>query len=542
MVSKRAKETFLTRFLNVKSNELSRVCACFFVKFFYRFGFVVGWTVIIALLVSNYGIKYLPFLFMANGLFILASGTVYTRLVSRFKNSHLIIWTVLTASVVILLATLLMKNSNVFIFPVLIFAESFFLYQLNILIAAFVERFFTPLSSQRTFPVIESADTVAILLAGIVLATLSEIVEPHNFLYLWIFSILMIVPALSLANRYLGGGYSEEISEAQKKKSTFIDILVKGIGRSRKTPFLATLVFIVLFQWLFFSLMEFQYTKSISASVMSDMDLPQTVSSYEHALVHALGSLQILFGGSALFIQVFAGSRIIASLGVVSSILLYPMVAFLSVLGLTLNFSYLTGVFAKNNTEMTNAIFKNAYHSAFYILPDKSRELSREFLDGFVRPFSAIIGMSIIVVLQFLFKGEMLLLTTNAALAITAVFMMGYVLRSRKQYTRSAVALLFDENSSVHDKEDAVEILMQKGHSGVFAIFSKALSSDLLPEKVKTKIIDILANLDYNSSCEYLAHLLLCDDKVVSKKVFPLIENKIPKNILRHIKTSLNKK
>lgn len=531
MAESRVKYTLLNRILNINSSELPLVMMCFLVRFFHRFGFIVGWTVIVALLVSNYGIEYLPYLFIANGIFIIASGTFYSRFVRVFKNSSLIMWTVAIACLMIFLATFLIQKNTIFLFLILVFAESFLLFQLNILISAFVERFFTPLSCQRTFPLIESADTIAMLLAGITLVAFAETLSPHNFFYIWIFSLLPIIPVVFGSNFLRKRCFKEGSPCGPYDKKSFFAILTDSIARSRKLQFLGVLVVIILAQWVFISLMEFQYTKAVSASVISGFSVPNAVSSYEHALVHTLGSLQVLFGGSALLIQILIGSRIITSLGIISSMLLYPIVAFLSLIGLTLNFSYLTGVLARNNTEMTNVLFKNSYHAAFYVLRDKTRELSREFLEGFVRPFAAVISMSIIVFLQLIFKDELLNFSTNIFLFITVLVMFVCILSARKKYTEAATAVLFKDDAALDERMHAAEILAQKGHKSVPVIFSRALKSEKTDIKLKEEIIRLIGDSEKNDRLPLLLDTLNTDSKELLLVDLHVLSNFAPGDI-----------
>jgi ATP/ADP translocase len=492
MAKNRVKYTLLTRILNINSEEWPRVLICYFIRFFHRFGFVVGWTVLVALVVTNFGIEFLPFLFIANGLLIIFSGFIYSRLIRKFKNSKLIIWTIISAVLSVLIGILLIQKVTLPLFLVLIFAESFFLYQLNTLTSAFVERFFNPLSSQRTFPFIESAETIAILIAGLLIAGLSSHFNPIYFFYIWVLSVALMLPFIILANRLYKTKFKEEDPEPGEEVKGFVDLLAHSIGRIRRAPFLKSLVFIVILQWIFFSLMEFQYTKSVSESIEAGIHIPQVISSSEHSLVHALGTLQVLFGSSALLVQILIGSRIITSLGVVSSLLIYPIVAFLSLFGMAMNFSFITGVFARNNTEITNVIYKNVYHSTFYVLPDSSRELNREFLEGFVKPFAATIAMVAIVFLQHLFTGDLLVMATNAFLILVSILLFSVIISSRKNYTEAAAQILFSENSSFHNKLHAIEILSQKGHKGVYGIFMKALKSEKISNDVKVKIINLV--------------------------------------------------
>jgi len=63
--------SILNKIFNIYHGEWLRVGMSFLIQFFYRIGFVIGWTIIVALFVEKYGISNLPYLFILNAFFII---------------------------------------------------------------------------------------------------------------------------------------------------------------------------------------------------------------------------------------------------------------------------------------------------------------------------------------------------------------------------------------------------------------------------------------------------------------------------------------
>ena len=90
-------------------------------------------------------------------------------------------------------------------------------------------------------------------------------------------------------------------------------------------------------------------------------------------------------------------------------------------------------------------------------------------------------------------------------------------------------------NLQKNDKLSAVEILGQKGHGTLTAIFSRALESKDLSPEIKGKIIETICGSEkYDQLSHLLAHLLLHEDNVTSQKVEKILE-KVPKKVLKYL-------
>jgi len=499
------KISLINKIFNINDNEWSRVGFAWIIRFLYRVGFVVGWTIIVAMFVARYGIASLPYLFVMNAFFTILGTVFYSSLLHHFRKNVLMIWTVVAAIITLSLAYLLAKFDLIYFFLLLVVAESIFLVQFKIIFDGYIEEMFTPLESERTFPLIEASETVGGIIAGLGVTLLAGSIDTFNFVVLWIMFLLLMIPLIVLYETFfekvevisLSLGRTTRVGVMSKLKNEFRN--VKHMG------FIKGLFLVVFLQWVLFNLLEFQYTKAVYQTVSNVV--MEAGSGFEHAFVHDLGILYVLFSSSALLVQLFIGSRIINYLGVIGSMILHTIVTFLSLFGLILSFDFTTAILAKNNFTITSIINMNAYHSAYYAVKDKLREHTRELLEGVVRPVGAIVGTLFLITLQFLFKDDVLIFAVNLVMIIVTIlfFVVTYLLQQK--YTEVAVFDLSESKNRIV-RLNAIDILSQKGHRNVLPIFSKILSRKDENVVVKLKILKALRELEYADAIPMIMNVL----------------------------------
>jgi len=499
--------SLLNKIFNVQGNEWSKIILSWTISFLYRVGFVIGWTIIVSLFISHYGIAALPFLFAVNAVFTIIGSIVYSFLLGHFKSASLMIFNLFIGATILFFAYFFTSSTELVFFALMLFAEAVFFVQFRILLNGFIEEMFTPLQSERTFPLIEASETIGGISAGLIITLVSGYLAVSSFLLVWISLVLAIVPLIFVYEIILKKSSRFKLLEDEPKVGA-IDIfskLKKEFADSNHFAYVKGLVLIVLFQWILFNLLEFQYMKAVYQNV-SDVVLTAG-SGFEHALFHDLGALFILVSSSALIIQFFVGSRLINSLGVVGSMLLHPIVTILSILGLTFSFSFPTAVLAKNNFTITSVIHLNAYHSSYYAIKDGLREHVREFLDGIVRPIGAIFGTSVIIGLEFFLKGSEMIFYVNILMLFVAFALLFITYRQQGRYTAVAVdALTLSANKDV--RINAIDILSQKGHDHSIPVLRDILTDRDETVSLRVQVLKAFSELQDDSTLPDIIHCL----------------------------------
>lgn len=386
------------RIFNVQRGEWSRILSAWMMKFLLRIALVVAWTLMIAMFVSRNGISNLPFLFIFNAIFSILGTFLASFAIRRIRRRNLMLILVFASIFFFFLSKVLNNLDSQMFFMVLFIAEGIFLVQLKIALDGFIEEKFDFLQSERTFPLIESSETIAGIFGGILIISLSSFIDTINFVF-FIIAVLFLFSSLVVLPHFLRKGGKLNI----RRKHSFVHLKDECLHRNY-SPFVISLFFIVLLQWLIFNLLEFQYTSAVYKTASNT--ILEAGSGFEHVFVHDLGALFILFSGSTLLVQFFLGSRLVKYLGVMGTMIMHAVVTFLSLVGFLVSFNFYTAIFAKNNFSMTSSLNTTAYQSAYYAISDGVRDYTREVLEGIVRPAGALLGTALLIFLQKYVDGE----------------------------------------------------------------------------------------------------------------------------------------
>lgn len=519
------KVTFINRILNVGSNEWPRIMLGWLLHFFLRAGFVVGWTVTIAMFINRIGIEFLPYLFVLSALLVMLGTIIYSYLLKQIKHAPLIFYTTLMAGGLMLLGTLFAYSNDVAFLGIILIAQSILLSQLNILIALFTEDLFSPLESQRTFPLIATAETIGAIIGGLTVGVLAGFLPAYKFIYIWIIAILVIIPILLTSYNYSKKIPSLKISKSPKTtNNSFQNVVpnaIRNIRKIYKVPFFRGLIVIIALQFMILNLFEFQYTKAIQEEVVRsqppisfevrgyqpmDTNLEvsllhvesvkpgqenHSTSQLETALSKKLGILLMIFSAGSLLVQILVASRIISSLGIVNSLLIHPLVTLINLVWMTLNFGFLSASIGRSNFEITGGIFKNAYLTSYYAMGETMRDQMKEILEGFVKPFGAILAFILYFLIHKFHTGNLETNVINVCLIGLALIMTFSLMRLQKGYTKLSHKNLAPEND-LPTRLNAIEILAQKGHPLDTDILIHYLNRKKEPPQIKLKILKTL--------------------------------------------------
>lgn len=532
--------SLVSRLFNIAPSQWPRVTECWLFTFFFKLGSAIGWTVITAAFISRFGIIYLPVLFVLNAFLTMLSTYFFEDVITKIKKEVLMIIMVLIAALCLFFASFLYEQSSVSFFALVIFAESVFLAQFNVFIPILVGDRFTPLESQQTFPFVESADTIGGMIGGAVVGIFGAAFPLQWFLYIWmafLACIIVVFIVTSFVRQSLPSlPFNRNKEDAHSKTTDQIKLIFQSIKR---IPFLKGLITIVLLQWVFMNILEFQYTKAIQQTVTNRHE--ETIAyadshSWEAALLRSpdgarseektieptrtlrnlskeeqaeltskLGMLKGFFYAGALIVQILFASRLIETLGVVGSLLLHPVIMIISLVGMFLRFGFLSSVITRMNFEITNVVHKNAYFTSHYAFPKYVRDQAAEFLEGIVRPLGTIFGMLFIFGLQFVFAGKDLSMWIHAIMFVIMGAILINTMRLQTKYTSISKEQLFSD-LPYPEKLNAIEILAQRGHKNAPFILVQKLTEEVsqaLPREapiVRIKLLNALGQLhDYST-------------------------------------------
>jgi HEAT repeat protein len=499
--------SFWSKVFNVKGDEWPKILFSWLVRFFYRLGFVLIWTVVVGQFVTNYGIAALPYLFVFTAFFTLLGSLGSSTVVDRFSPKKMMVVNVLIAALVIAVTPVFFSPDEPLFIGLLMVTVVLFLKQFRLILGGYLEELFSPLQSERTFPLIEAADTIAGVVAGILLATLVDQIELVGLLNIASLSLIVIAPLLFTF--VFPENVEEDRERSPKRYGLGVYSSLKAQFRDRTyLKFLKGLILLILLQWFLFNILEFQYTKAVyskTSSVASDYG-----SGFEHAFIHDLGQLFALFSSLALLFQLFIGSRMISNLGIFGSSVVHAIVSFFSFIAMMANFNFSVSVFAKTNFTVTSVLHNNAYHSAYYGVHRESRARAREFLEGMVRPVGAILGTLCLIIFQNILSDLVIDFYLNLLMVLIAGVLFFVAYKQQRFYTNVAVATLKDDRE-LHEKLMALEILSQNGHKNGHNILRSVIFDTSLPIEARVLAVKSLSNFNSSLSLPILFEVVALD-------------------------------
>ncbi len=532
------KTYLLNKILNINSGEWSRVGTSWTITFLSKISFVIGWTMLVALYLKHGGITSLPFLFILNGILTMTGIYVYAGIIQRMSKEKIMILTCLTI-IMLLFSTNFSQGYQWIIIATILVCQSMLLGQLNVQIALFVEDMFSPLESERAFPIVESAQTIGGICGGLILALLAKHIGINSFIHIWIIVISCMIIAIVIFQSHKKKLPFLKFKKRPAQEKSNLDRIKQSINTVKYNSFLKGLAVVILLQWVFINLLEFQFTKSIHQTVTNTqentivfentggllqaslLENPSSSSgspvktqqinqqiSYEQMIAFDLGSLHMIFNMATLFIQLFLASRVIKSFGIVNTMIINPVVNFISMIGLTLHFSMISAVTAKTGHEATHTLFQSAYYTSYYGLKEHENKQMKELLETAVKPIGAILGMLLVLLLQMFSLGNTVTLNINLLMMATMLITTGMLFKMRKSYMHMAKRLFESTKDNLEQKIASIEILCQKGLEKGRELLSEALQSSQEDKTIKIKILKEFGELeDYKALPDILDYV-----------------------------------
>lgn len=500
-----------------------RILFAWALTFLTRVGFLIGWTIITAIVVSTFGITNLPLLYLAHAGLIICGTLFYSSFIHRLKVEMSLITSISCATIALFSAVLFGSTNTLLFLGLVLVAVSIFLSQIAITLSLYIDDIFTPIEYEKAAPIIESAETIAGIIGGLMITTFADKINTNQFIAIWIIALVIMIPIVvffwDLHNRIPVLRLKKENHKKESVKST----LKEGLHVFKTTAFLQTLVILVACQWLVLNILEFQYTKTVEqhltqiqeetlAAIPRDswmisvtntpsdavtdtkITTPEVTRVTEQEVAKLLGLMHIIFSCAALAMQFFGVQKIIETLGLANSAIIHPIVTMISVVSMMLKFGLVSSVSAKAGFEMTSPLFLHSYHASFYALKHHLRTYAKEFLEGIVKPLGALCGIGIILIVQHFATGPEMTLILNLIMLGVLGIMIINIFPLQQRYTQMAQQHLFLPGLNPA-KLDAIEILGQKGHSEPGILLAYSLRNTMEEDLIRIKILKTLGKI-----------------------------------------------
>ncbi len=419
----------ILRFLNIKTSESGEVFDLMFIQLF--LGIATSFLTIVSytLFLDAYPIDQLPeaYLFIAGALVVI--NIFYEKIEHRFSPVRMLRIISITAIVTIIMfwMGMLVSNSQWIIFILIVWGT--ILYMLTgYAFWGLASLLFNVRQSKRVFSIVGAGDVPAKLIGYISVALLVHLVSLENLLW---FSVAAFGIAIFLVNRFVkkyeakikGLKISHHFHEQHlpEKKNDIIVFIFKS----------RLIFFISLFSlasYIIFTLVDFTFLAEVKAKFSNITQLANFIATF-------FGVGRLL----SLILKISITSRVIAKLGLITSLFITPVVllisctVFFSPEGDAYNSLYMFGMMALFTEVLRSTIQEPIFFILFQPLKEHLRLKGHMIAKGYMLPPALIIvGAGLL----FLFSTGALLtiLTTVEVLIITILIWCVIILFIRKSY------------------------------------------------------------------------------------------------------------
>lgn len=485
--------TALEKLFNISPPEFSRTTYAWILRFLLKLGSVIGTTMVVSIFVTRYSIGSLPFVFLVQALFTIGGMFLSSIIIHRFQVRYLIVFHLLSGAFVLFLSSFAGENMFLFLTS-LIFVGGITIPQVQILIANYIEDFFTPSEAVRTFPIIESAEVIAGIGAGFLLSQVFPLDFGIKFVYVWA-ALLLTLSLVIFFFKPHSPKFLHHLFEIthQKKSVKEKNIFTDGYKEILRIPFLKILFVAMFCYWLLFQFIEFQFTKVVHDALEH--------GNVEGEMAQSLGSLHLFFYSLALVMQLLLAGRIMKYLGTAGGFLFHAVVSLMGVLGLIFGFGQFTAMLVKNNYEMSGVVFKSSYENSYYAFKHGTQRFYRELFEGAVAPAATVFATGILTFLNWFFVNEHLPIVTNLLLFFATFGLVVLSAMMKEPYTNMVKQHLFHPVKH-SPQEHALEILAEQGHKGnvddlmnFYKLSAKKYKSHvlhLITQKPDVKVVNFL--------------------------------------------------
>lgn len=483
-------------------------------SFLYRVCMVLGWTVLTAFFVAEYGIAFLPLLFVLHAIGNMLGTFTFASFISKVRKVDVLLYLSIALAFIFGFAAFSYMFSDIAFLIFSILGVSVGLYQYKIVRALFSESRFTPSQATRVFPVIESAETLGVIVGGALVVLFSSLISLNKIFLVMMAVILLSVPlllwymtkTLSVPFKSYFNIPELNIKVHEDTELSFADMF----RRVWKSKFVYSLFLIVFLQYFFFGILEYQFTSVVEAYGHKAHDGGDVGKN----LAYDLGLIHTVFGGLILVFQLFVASRILKFSGIVKSMLVTPVVMLVSVIFMIASFAFPSVVMARFNQELTYVLHYNSYHASYYALSHGFRVALMEFLEGFVRPLGTVFATIVIFILNFYYPGSFNLVANIVSIALLVLLFVS-TLKFGGEYKSSPKNTLRFSNST-GDLINAMDLLEDFEDKDEVISFLKDLLSHRndLPLVVSQSLYRFIAN---HGEVDDIYYLILAFDSSEDK-------------------------
>ncbi|MGH2662166.1 MAG: HEAT repeat domain-containing protein [Actinomycetota bacterium] len=419
-----------SRALKIQPGEGRIASLVLLLMFVLLFGSALGANAVESLFFVRFGPDFLPVLYVILGVVTFLVMTMLSPLIARSARGRFATLAPLVLSVVVLGMRALALTEQRWGYPVL-WLVMMVVWSVSVLSAwAVAGAVHDTRQAKRLFPLYGSGLVVGIVVGGLATGPVAAWLGTENLLLVWAAALATV---FVLARSATAGAVQPRRRRGDRRG--LVAELGEGVRVVRFSPLLRWMaVSLALFALLYFSL-AFLFAESATTR------FPDT-----DRLAGFLGLFMGAANGAALLVSLFVANRLFAAFGVMTMVLLLPVIYVVGFGALALSPTF-TIVVAARFIQMiwVNGVWGPGWQAVFNVVPPERRDRVRAFMDGIPLQAGVVAsGLMLILAQRVLEPAQVALVGAGAAVLATAA-----CLRARRAYAGAVLEALRAGNPEV---------------------------------------------------------------------------------------------
>jgi hypothetical protein len=512
-----------------------------------------------ALFYKRYGIEYLPMMYVILGVLLMLISTGYAAFsdlmpAERFFRILFIVLSLSLAANWLLITLSGHELSYPLYFLVYEIASELLLVHSTLYMSQNLET----QQAKRLSPLIFAGLQIGTISGGLALATTAKLIGVQNILLIW--GLLLVIAVIMITAHHRRYGISPYFRPARKTRNQYkqaVEQVGQGLRFMRQSELLRSLSFGLFFMVIAFYVLYYCVGR-IYTSTYPD----------EESLTTFFGTLTVIYGSTALLIQVLLTNRAIRRFGVKNMNLVFPVTTLISFTGMFISFSFPMALLASFNKDTMMPAIRNPVSNLFFnALPAYMQGRARAMAVALVLPLALCTTGLLLILAQKTQNTELFLIIG----LIAAMLYLYHSMRMNNAYVNSLVLVLGEkvlapeshaqENLGTCDEQVVSKIINGVRHKDdeVFLMYAELLISAsqekamdvILPRLQEASHITVdrfmprLVSLQPEGLVDFLRNCLLNgDDHLRASALFCLVDmdesDSVDRGLLSSMLTSGN--
>ncbi len=345
-----------------------------------------------SLFLVYFGVQYLPYMYFANAVFLVACSLAYTTLVDRIERGKFLAGLSLLFVASLVVSRVVLLGHPHWFFPVLYIEAQFIWYFSLMQFWTFVGDLFDTRQAKRLFPFLAVGALLGMICVGLSSKKIVEAVGTENLFVVWaglIFAALILGGLVYVRYRSVmepkkmdaaSPPAGAKASEWQKFKDGF-----REVGRE---PLLRTMGGYILLLWTVYAIVDFCFNKTMKETYRDP-----------NALATFFGRFIGIAGFLSLVVQLFFTRAVISWRGPGTTLNFHPAFLVLGTAWMSVRYGFASVLTAKLGDHVMLYTFSDSSFQLLYNpVPPERRARVRGFIEGYIRPLSLAVAGGLVLI------------------------------------------------------------------------------------------------------------------------------------------------